>query len=526
MNNPFSARDFKDKKQLFLDDWFIADRRGVELVVNNPIDRGQILKADKPWENGGVLSWGDLLVDPVAGNVKFYYLSQVNGEIKDQPDEWRLMQCLVVSEDGGKTWEKPDLGVCEFNGSKDNNIVMAGGHRGCPRYSFHENGKVVIDPNDKPEMRYKMLYMGRPEGIFGAYSADGIGWTVANEGNPISKAVSDSQNVVFWDDSINKWVGYFIRLWAPTRCVCRVETDDFWNWPFLEPEKVVLAPDELDEIDGKTLGAFYLKSSTDGGRQKYNEALSPENWVWFTDEINDLAGVDFYNEPAVKYPWADNAYVMPFTPLLHRRNMEEIHLAVSRDGKEWSRPGDRQPWLRPAIGHNNGIYYASPGILRDGNEIHHYYYTSIRWHGGGRYENGTISHQTPEIPEYSGEYRRLALRMDGYMSADAGSNGGEIVTRPFVFQGSRLELNVDTAASGQLEVGLTPFKRNPAPGQSAATPETTNWDTATCDKIVANDLAHTVTWNQNPDVSALAGRAVRMHVRMKNTKLYAFQFTS
>jgi len=35
-----------------------------------------------------------------------------------------------------------------------------------------------------------------------------------------------------------------------------------------------------------------------------------------------------------------------------------------------------------------------------------------------------------------------------------------------------------------------------------------------------------VTWRGKSDVSALAGKAVRLRIRMRSTKLYAFQFTS
>ena len=46
-----------------------------------------------------------------------------------------------------------------------------------------------------------------------------------------------------------------------------------------------------------------------------------------------------------------------------------------------------------------------------------------------------------------------------------------------------------------------------------------------CDPIDRNFVAYPVTWRNDPDVSVLQGRRVRLRFRMRSTKLYAFQFT-
>ena len=45
-----------------------------------------------------------------------------------------------------------------------------------------------------------------------------------------------------------------------------------------------------------------------------------------------------------------------------------------------------------------------------------------------------------------------------------------------------------------------------------------------CDEVVGNYVAKTITWRGNQDVSKLAGKPVRLHILMRNAKLYAFQF--
>jgi len=47
-----------------------------------------------------------------------------------------------------------------------------------------------------------------------------------------------------------------------------------------------------------------------------------------------------------------------------------------------------------------------------------------------------------------------------------------------------------------------------------------------CDRIMWNDVAHTVTWRGSSDVSSLSGRPVRLKIVMRSAKLYAFQFAT
>src|SRR6185436_3831152 len=61
--------------------------------------------------------------------------------------------CYAESSDG-VMWEKPNLGLCEFDGSKSNNIVYDEAVAG---HGFHGIG-VCFDPSAPAEQRYKMIY--------------------------------------------------------------------------------------------------------------------------------------------------------------------------------------------------------------------------------------------------------------------------------------------------------------------------------------------------------------------------------
>ena len=75
-------------------------------------------------------------------------------------------------------------------------------------------------------------------------------------------------------------------------------------------------------------------------------------------------------------------------------------------------------------------------------------------------------------------------------------------------------MNIDTEAAGTAFVELREAGGKPIPGHTLAE----------CDEIGGNYLAKIVTWHGKSDVSRLAGKPVRLHIRMRATKLYGFQF--
>ena len=87
----------------------------------------------------------------------------MEGGTADGPGRLTYRQCLAVSKDG-LYWTKPSLGLMEWNGSKDNNIVASSGN-----FLYH----VIHDANDGNEP-YKGLFgmSGRKPAV----SSDGLNW--------------------------------------------------------------------------------------------------------------------------------------------------------------------------------------------------------------------------------------------------------------------------------------------------------------------------------------------------------------
>jgi len=444
-------------EQLFVDNAIIASSTGIRLTMNPPRKTGEkCIVADRPWEGHRVCAYNSVAED--GGIYKMWY-----DAIASDGSRWL---CYATSTDGVR-WDKPSLGIVEFNGSKDNNIVFPLEKRS------HEPGCVFLDTNPKcpADARYKMVCSYDGPGGFGTYvliSADGLHWRPVSE-KPSFRS-SDTGNVALWDDRIERYVAY-IRTWAPGRGVGRCETDDLRDFG---KEQIVLARDDLDPPD-----------------------------------------IDLYTNAGVKYPFAENVYLLfpsayfhyPEPPVGKFSNdgPVDIRMAVSRDGVHFTIP-DRAPYIRLGVkgSFDDSAMYMATGMIRHGAELWQYY-------GGYDFTHGAYNVATDK---FTGVISRVVQRLDGFVSADAEYGGGELTTVPVIFSGKRLELNVETSVAGSAQVEILDEAGKPVP----------EFTLAEADIIKGNYIDRIVTWQGRDDVSAVAGKPVRLRFVMRDAKLYAFRF--
>ncbi len=109
---------------------------------------------------------------------------------------------------------------------------------------------------------------------------------------------------------------------------------------------------------------------------------------------------------------------------------------------------------------------------------------------------------------------RYTLRTDGFASVNAPYAGGEMVTRPLEFDGSRLVLNYATSAAGELRVEIQDADGHALPG----------YGLENCPPIFGDQIERIVAWQQGPDVSALAGKPVRLRFAMRDADLFSLRF--
>ena len=476
-------------KQLFIDHRFIEQSNNIRLQVNPPVKRpGAAIRSDKPWD---------------AFNLIYYSIAK-DGDVykiwyqaydKDQWGAGIPRMCYAVSQDG-LNWEKPNLGLVEYNGSKDNNIVLK---------EQSKLGYVFIDPHGTPEQRFKML-----SGIGTTRlrtSPDGIHWTLHSQ--VVWRPDWDTQKQAWWDPHIQKYV-------IQTRVQLKTLND--LPFPFVAPiesNPPVVAPKLHRPIRAL-------------GRLEVDDIMKP----WPTDGVvtvmtadeQDPPGSDIYHPGGVyQYPYASDAYFM--FPLTYQHfqqgeghpsndGVNDTQFAASRNGINWMRY-DRQPFIPRGLpgDPDYGDTHASNYFVRHGNYLYQYYRGWPWTHGGYR----TLSASDRKDRKNWGRafVGVVVHRLDGFVSADAPQEGGYLITPTMIFDGHCLEMNIDVSAMGGLLVEIQDETGEPIPGYTLD-----DWD-----RFLMNDVAYIVHWKGNPDVSHLSGKPIRLKIAMRSAKLYAFQFS-
>ncbi|MBN2294045.1 MAG: hypothetical protein JXM70_16585, partial [Pirellulales bacterium] len=109
---------------------------------------------------------------------------------------------------------------------------------------------------------------------------------------------------------------------------------------------------------------------------------------------------------------------------------------------------------------------------------------------------------------------RYVLRTDGFISVNAGTKQGELITKPLTFEGNKLVVNYSTSAAGSLRVEIQQPDGTPIPAFSLDK----------CETVVGDKIAGEISWQGNPDLKQWAGKPVRLKFVMKECDVYSFRF--
>jgi hypothetical protein len=484
-----------DRKYLFIDDAIVASMRDIHFTANPPRYVERVMSNIR-----GTFRKHLTVIEDGAGRIRLYMAVE-----DDHLAVW-------LSEDG-KHFVAPDLGGNRPGERK--NIVLA---------EPAGTGQVFIDENAPPQERWRYLSGFQGRGIFLYVSPDGFTFT------RIKTAVlpfrAGSQSNIFYDDQRQAYLSYHRSdLWATASgetergFVMAYATDLKRPWPFTpltQEEQLKRAKVERTHH----LLPWYLDNGplTPGGFGfEYPRIFAPSDTL-------DPSGTDIYVPKALKYPWAPDVYLafpaiyfhyegethLPRKALTEgpegfRGGPIESQLAVSRDGLQWKR------YPRPAyipIGKYDGDeikqIYPAQGLVRRGDEIWQYFF------------GDELYHSSPGRAKAKRGVYRVVQRLDGFVSADSPyDREAYIITKPFVFEGNRLVLNINTSATGYAQLGFVDADGRPIAGFSLDESLYIN----------TNSTEHEVKWlKRGEDVSPLEGKIVRLEFRMRGTKLYAMQF--
>jgi len=193
----------------------VLDSRIIDNVQNAKLTLGEIKKhpanplfgEDKPWETRFDNVYANVIYDEEDKLYKCWYSPFIVDErttlieenrrhpfytayLQTSPEGREMAVCYATSKDGLK-WDKPELGLVEFEGNKNNNILMGGRHFAGCYYGPHGAGVFKDLHESDPDKRYKMFFRGTEMAV--SFSADGLHWSEAID-CPQMDAPGDTHN--------------------------------------------------------------------------------------------------------------------------------------------------------------------------------------------------------------------------------------------------------------------------------------------------------------------------------------------
>jgi len=197
-----------------------------------------------------------------------------------------------------------------------------------------------------------------------------------------------------------------------------------------------------------------------------------------------------------------------------------VELTCRRNLQSWKRVADRQPFIPLGAAHtwDAATIYTTNRPLIVGDETWIYYAAHGIGHGHPLWRVDTdreriLREATTHGPVTGIDLARL--RLDAWVSIDAGEEGDALTTKPLVFDlRKKLVINAKALEGGSIAVEILDEAGNPEPG----------YDKDNCYALKGDALRHVVVWRGKSDVSELAGKPVRLRFHVQNAKLYSFVF--
>jgi hypothetical protein len=344
-------------------------------------------------------------------------------------------------------------------------------------------------------LRYKALAGIKSEGgLFAFKSGDGIHWSLMSDKPVITNGAFDSQNLAFWDSVAGKYRAYWRTFtagvtsqeeWKPAgyRAIRTGSSKDFLHWGDEADLTYVDSPDQ--HLYTNQVKPYYR---------------APHILIGFPTLYLDRG----WSDSMRALPEPEKRQLRASANQRYGTALTEGLLMASRDGvrfKRWN-----EAFLRPGIERPGtwqyGQQYIAWHVVQTAsslpgapNELS-LYATEGYWHGEG------------------GILRRYTLRLDGFVSIHASMKGGELLSSPVKFAGSKLTLNFATSAAGSVRVEIQNPEGEPFDG----------FRLEDCLPHFGDSVDRIVTWQNGADVSSLAGKPVRLRFELRDADLYAFQF--
>ncbi|MBE6572288.1 MAG: hypothetical protein E7656_08590 [Ruminococcaceae bacterium] len=456
------------------------------LSVNKPDCAGISIDFDQPWD-GNCLDF--LSVIREEGFIRLYY------EAWSYPSVGPIRVCYAESHDGGVTFKPVRVGLYEYEGSYDNNIVMP---------EIPDNFTVTKDenPDCPPEQKYKATMSRYNKELDGnelvlLAAPDGIRF---KEIGVISTGLAyDTQNVLIWNRHAKKYFCY-MRDYHSAHTKCRdtlneesvrgisvMESADLVNWSEAKEINFVGNKEDYPLYVNNVFPYVYDDRYYIGFPVRYVER---KEW---NASFERLCG-----KAQRKWRMYDAQFAEPRFGL----TLTDCLFMTSTDNYNWHRfdeaclvPGYeyRYNWLYgdcyPAVG---GVI-PTPGRYEGYPDELSVYVWKHHW--------GVA----PTV-----KLERFVWRRDGFASYKAGYDEKKLVTKPVTFEGGNLSINFATSARGYIIIRILDEDGNPIEGF------------ATCE-LFGDTVSRTVDFEK--PLAELWGKKVRFEFSMCDAQLYSMTFS-
>jgi len=447
--------DIDSRLELFVDGFLIDSMQGAELKLHPPTPAETVLTFDKPWE-GRYVGYVTVIQDGPLYRLYYRGMPQAGSDGTS-----RETTCYAESRDG-ITFTRPELGICEVNGSKANNVILA---NAAP---FTHNFAPFLDtnPDAKPDQKYKALAGTKKSGLVAFVSPDGLHWQKLREEPVITDGAFDSQNVAFWSESEKCYAAYY-RTWAGHRTISRATSPDFLDWTAGEQMTFGDTPPEH----------LYTNQTRPYFRAPH---------IYLAIAARFMPGRRVITAEQAEKIGSEGTY---------QGDCSDTVFMTSRGGNAYDRTF-MEAFVRPGIGASNWTSrtnYPTYGVISTGS------------HELSMYVQRHYGQPTHHL-------QRLVLRTDGFVSVNAPYEGGEMITKPLQFTGNKLIINYATSAAGDIRVELQTPDGKPVAGYTL--------DDA--DTIIGDEIERTVSWQGGK--TALPDGPLRLRFVLKDADLYSMRF--
>ena len=209
-----------------------------------PTPQDVVMVTDRPWE-GNASHYRTIIKD---GDRYRMYFSGLQYVVRDGANTHAHERFLCYAEStDGVHWERPDLGLVEFDGATRNNIVADS--QSVEGITIDPSRLVPfkdLNPDCPQDAQYKAVVMGfentnqidattgkpqsKKRGLFALKSADGFHFKLMSDRPILTKGAFDSQNLAFFEPAAGVYREYHRGYRDGFRSILTGTSRDFLQW--------------------------------------------------------------------------------------------------------------------------------------------------------------------------------------------------------------------------------------------------------------------------------------------------------